>query len=438
MPGAQVGLLTLGSSGDADIRVQAIGVTSLSTGVAVTPETLFQYGSISKVWTTTLIMQLVDEGRLDLDTRVVDVLPEFALADPDAAALITVRQLLTHTSGIDGDVFTDTGDGDDCIAAYVRQLRTAVSVTEPGGPLSYCNTGFVIAGRLVEVLRGQTWDDALAEHLLRPLGLTHVISRASDAPLFRTAVGHIATDPASPEVSPATAGMLPRSLGPAGLVSGSADSLLRFAAAHLRDGLSLTGVQIVSTEAARQMRQAQVDLTGLSTTEPAWGLGWHHQRWGAKTAVAHGGVTIGQIADLQLFPERGLALAVLANSTGGHAFIGEVRALLADELGVTAPTPRIEPHADQLDLSELAGVYESTTLRWQLECGNDDRLVLTVTDKQPVSGEAGPEPTVVVPVGPGRFVVAQEGRDVEVTHLRHAGTSYLYLGRLLERTAGAT
>ena len=292
----------------------------------------------------------------------------------------------------------------------------------------------MVAGRLVEVLRGQTWDDALADHLFRPLGLTHVITRAKDAPLFRTAVGHLTTDAASPEVSPTTTWMLPRSLGPAGLITGSADSLLRFAAAHLRDGLGLTGARIISPDAARQMRQVQVDLTSLSTTEPAWGLGWRHQTWGAETAVAHGGVTIGQIADLQLFPDRGLALVVLTNSMGGQAFTRDVRALLADELGLTVPTPRIEPDADQLDLSELAGVYESTTLRWQLERGTNDRLVLTAINKQPTSGEPDPEPTAIVPAGPGRFLVTQDGQEVEVTHLNHTGKSYLYLGRLLEQT----
>jgi hypothetical protein len=228
--------------------------------------------------------------------------------------------------------------------------------------------------------------------------------------------------------------MLPRSLGPAGLITGSADSLLRFAAAHLRDGLGLTGARVISAEAARQMRRVQVDLTSLSTTEPAWGLGWHHQTWGSETAVAHGGVTIGQIAGLQLFPDRGLAIVVLTNSVGGHTFTRDVRALLAAELGLTAPAPRIAADADHLDLSELAGVYESTTLRWQLKRETDDRLVLTSTNKDPSFGELDPEPTAIVPAGPGRFLVTQDGQELEVAQMNHAGKSYLYFGRLLEQT----
>ena len=92
------------------------------TGVEATTDSVFQIGSITKVWTATVAMQLVDEGLLDLDAPVADVLPELRLADPDVAKRVTMRHLLTHTSGIDGDVFTDTGRGDDCLEKYVAQL----------------------------------------------------------------------------------------------------------------------------------------------------------------------------------------------------------------------------------------------------------------------------------------------------------------------------
>ena len=80
---------------------------------------------MSKVWTATLAMQLVDEGKLDLDAPVADVLPELRLADADVAKTVTMRHLLNHTSGIDGDVFTDTGRGDDCVEKYVAPAGRA-------------------------------------------------------------------------------------------------------------------------------------------------------------------------------------------------------------------------------------------------------------------------------------------------------------------------
>ena len=83
--------------------------------VPVTTASVFQVGSITKLWTATMIMQLVDEGLLSLDTTVSEVLPGARLGAADVGGQVTVRHLLTHTSGIDGDVFTDTGRGDDCV-----------------------------------------------------------------------------------------------------------------------------------------------------------------------------------------------------------------------------------------------------------------------------------------------------------------------------------
>lgn len=434
VPGVQVGLIALGLEGAADVRAMAAGVTSLSTGVAVTPETLFQWGSITKVWTTTLVMQLVDEGLLDLDARVVDVLDGFALADSALAARVTVRQLLNHTSGIDGDVFTDTGDGDDCLVRYVDDLRRAVSVTKPGGHHSYCNAGFVVAGRIVEVLRGTTWDQALADHLLRPLGLRHTITHAKDAPLFRTAVGHLRTDLDSADVKPTTTWMLPRSIGPAGLMTGSVTDLLLFAAGHLRDGVSLDGTRLLSAEAARAMRGLEVDLTADSTTQQGWGLGWSLVSWGGEIAAAHGGGTIGQISDLNLFPDRQLALAVLTNSRTGPAFIKELYAMLSPELGLTPPTPTIEPAVDPGDLKPLIGCWESSMTRWEIEPVGDGQLQLTISTKQDVVGEPDPEPQVIFPSGPARFLVRDDGAELEVSHVQANGQEYLYSGRLLIRT----
>ena len=100
--------------------------TACSTSTPAQPATtdsVFQIGSITKVWTATVVMQLVDEGLLDLDAPVVEVLPELRLADPDVTKQVTMRHLLTHTSGIDGDVFTDTGRGDDCLEKYVDAAR---------------------------------------------------------------------------------------------------------------------------------------------------------------------------------------------------------------------------------------------------------------------------------------------------------------------------
>src|SRR5215468_9762092 len=117
VPGAAVAVLANGEVVD-----HAAGILHKGTGVEATPDSIFQISSVTKLWTSTLVMQLVDEGLVDLDAPVRTYLPEFRIADEEAAAVITTRMLLSHTAGFEGDIFTDTGVGDDCIEKYVATL----------------------------------------------------------------------------------------------------------------------------------------------------------------------------------------------------------------------------------------------------------------------------------------------------------------------------
>src|SRR6202453_4227571 len=128
VPGA-----TLGIWSDDQEVLAAHGVLNRATQVPVTADSLFQIGSITKIWTATMIMQLVDEGLLSLDMTVADALPGIRLGTADIGGQVTVWHLLTHTSGIDGDIFTDTGRGDDCIERYVGELGGDAQVLPPGG-----------------------------------------------------------------------------------------------------------------------------------------------------------------------------------------------------------------------------------------------------------------------------------------------------------------
>jgi CubicO group peptidase (beta-lactamase class C family) len=233
VPGATLGLLH-----DETITETGAGVLSTATGVEVTPESLFQIGSITKVWTATLVMQLVDEGALDLDAPVADVLPGFRVADPVVTEQVTTRHLLTHTSGIDGDVFTDTGRGDECIERYVAGMEDVVQNHPLGATFSYCNAGYVVAGRIVEQLTGLTWDRALRERVIEPLGLEGTVTLPEEALLHRTAIGHV-HEPGEEPV-PATTWTLARSMGPAGLITARVGDVLAFARMHVSGGLART------------------------------------------------------------------------------------------------------------------------------------------------------------------------------------------------------
>src|SRR5690554_1958661 len=169
VPGAAVAVVV-----DGEIIDHAVGVLSTATAVDATPESVFQIGSITKVWTATLVMQLVDDGLIDLDEPVRTYLPELRLGDETVVASITVRQLLSHQAGFEGDIFTDTGRGDDAIEKYVTLLAGTAQIFRPGEMFSYNNAGYVVLGRLVERMREMTWEQALVEHLATPLGLARV------------------------------------------------------------------------------------------------------------------------------------------------------------------------------------------------------------------------------------------------------------------------
>lgn len=436
VPGVTVGMLQLSNDGGADMRQLHTGVTSLNTGVAVTGETLHQFGSISKVWTATLIMQLLDEGLLTHETPVVEILPSFTLADAKAAKKITVGHLLDHTSGIDGDLFFDTGDNDDCVEKYVEQLAGTALTARTGGPLSYCNAGYVLLGRIIEVLRGKVWDEVLVDFIFTPLGLENIITKAKDAPLYSTAVGHVPTGQESPKYAPAPVWSLTRSLGPAGLITGTATSLLTWAAAHLRDGLGLNNTRILSEGATRLMRERRVDLTGLNSITTGWASGWLLEKWGTETAVGHDGTTIGQAAFLDTFPARGLAVTVLGNSPGTPAFEREFKALIAAELGLTAPQEDAVDHSIPMDTERVVGTYESATQRFVLTDAGDGNIAVLLTPKAAIAGvEAPAETGLLQPNGNNRFVTELIGHVLEFAVVCDDTKQYLFMSRLYEKVA---
>ncbi len=194
VPGASV-FLAWGSH-----VVEAVhGVVNTRTRIPVTPDAVFQIQSVTKIFTATLVMQLVDEGVLDLDDPVQVHLPEFHTADRAASERITVRHLLTHTGGFEGDLWQPTTSGDDALDRFVRDLVTqAEQFSPPGRRFSYCNAGFGTLGRLVEVLRGTTYENALRRHLAEPLGIDEVAFSADQALAFRAAIGHVRPEPSAP------------------------------------------------------------------------------------------------------------------------------------------------------------------------------------------------------------------------------------------------
>jgi dipeptidyl aminopeptidase/acylaminoacyl peptidase/CubicO group peptidase (beta-lactamase class C family) len=382
VPGATLGILRHHPGREDELVEAAYGVLNTDTGVETTTDSVFQIGSISKVWTTTVVMQLVDEGKLDLDAPLIEVLPELRLSDGTVAEKVTMRHLLTHTSGIDGDVFDDTGRGDDCLEKYVALLADVPQNHPLGGTWSYCNSGFSVAGRVIEKLTGKNWDDAMQERLFAPLGLTHTGTLPEHALLHRAAIGHVGDDPARAPVWG-----LPRAVGPAGLIGARAADVLAFARLHLTGGLAADGTRVLSEESAAAMAAHQAELPDKHTLGDSWGLGWIRMGWQDERLIGHDGNTIGQAAFLRVFPAEGLAVTLLTNGGNARDFYFDLyREIFAELADVEMPAPLAAPATPvTVDATPHYGTYERASVKIEVFAGDGDKPVMRTTAMGPIA-----------------------------------------------------
>jgi len=384
VPGAALGILRLHRDGTEELVDSAYGTLNKDTGVTATTDSLFQIGSITKVWTATLVMQLVDEGLLDLDTPISEILPELRLADPDVTRQVTMRHLLTHTSGIDGDVFTDTGRGDDCLEKYVAQLEEVAQNHPLAATWSYCNSGFSLIGRVVEKLTGVTWDEAMRERIVVPLGLAHTVTLPEEVLLHSAAIGHVAEGTDEPARAPVWG--MPRAIGPAGMISATAADVLAFARMHLRNGLASDDTRMLSESAAATMSEKHADLPDKYSLGDSWGLGWIRYGWDGHRLIGHDGNTIGQSAFLRLLPEQGLAVTLLTNGGDARDLYEELyREIFAELAAVAMPRPLAPPvEPPTVDISRHVGTYERASARIEV-LERDNVAVMRVTSTGPLA-----------------------------------------------------
>jgi CubicO group peptidase (beta-lactamase class C family) len=354
VPGATAGVLLGG-----ELAVVATGVSRLGSDVPVTPDSLFLIASVTKVWTATLVMQLVDEGLVQLDAPVADQLDGgFRLGDAEVARTVTVAQLLCHTGGFLGDSPEPSFRDDDAVRRTIEGYAELPQLHRPGSLFSYSNAGYNILGGLVESATGVTWDEALRTRLVEPLGLASTASLPEEILVHPHAVGHEPAGPDTLDLRPVTTWLDPRGSGPCGgTLATSAADLLTFAAMHMADGLARDGGRVLSAESARAMREPRIEQPDPSIS-PAWGWGWAIERLSDPVVIEHGGNTCGQESLLVAVPELGLAVCVLTN--------GDVQGLVRDSFvsGVLdelagIQRPRLPaPASDAVDVDPFVGTYD--------------------------------------------------------------------------------
>jgi len=227
IPGMALGIVRNGQIA----HLGGFGVAD-SSGRAVTPQTPFYIGSVTKSFTALAVMQLVEAGKIELDAPVQTYLPWFELADKAASAKITVRNLLNQTSGIsekDGNRFWASPLASE---EYVRSLHTLQLTWPVGSTYQYCNINFIIAGLVVEKVSGQSYADYVTQRILEPLDMRHSYTSRASALADGMAEGHHFMFGRAFKDERA---MPPSSLS-AGALIASAEDLLHYAMAQLHEG----------------------------------------------------------------------------------------------------------------------------------------------------------------------------------------------------------
>ena len=332
-----------------EIDEAVTGVVDIRTGAPVTSDTIFQFGSVTKVMTATLLMGLVDEGRLDIHAPVKSIVPNFVLPDSAAAEKITVFHLITHTSGLDMGIDApqqgswprvDLGDGDDCIDAYLAYMADKPTVFAPGETRRYSNAGFVVAGRVAENILGQSWDAAIRERIFEPVGMSNTVTLPADAMQQLHVIGHV--QGLDGELVPSGRWWLGRSSGPAGGgAAGTARDLARFSEVHLRGGVAGTGTRILSAESTKAMQDVQFEASGEGPAEKQ-GLGWILDDHGGAKVLRHSGGNFGGRASYWALPEHDFSFACMSNTISlapAALAVTIYRQLVSELFGIDAPDP---------------------------------------------------------------------------------------------------
>ncbi|MGV0834008.1 serine hydrolase domain-containing protein [Mycolicibacterium thermoresistibile] len=318
VPGVAVGVWHRGRE-----HLRGFGVTNVDEPEPVTPDTLFRIASTSKTFTGTTVMRLAEAGGIDLDERVRVYLPEFTTSDPTVAERVTVRQLLNHTPGWHGDYAVDFGPGDDALAQYAAAISTLPQLTPLGSTFAYNNAAIALAGRVIEEASGTSYEQAVRDQVIDPLGLQHTGFSTDQLSGHRVALPHVLED--GRPVVDRDAWEFPRSLNPTGGLISSARDQLAYARFHLGDGTGPDGTTLLHADSLTAMRSNPGPGGTLTVELDGIGITWHlRPTVEGVHVVQHGGTVTGQHSGFYFVPDRDFALTVLTNSDGGAQLVPDL------------------------------------------------------------------------------------------------------------------
>jgi CubicO group peptidase (beta-lactamase class C family) len=386
VPGAAVAVV----SGGRTVFTGGYGVADVERGTPVDPErTLFRTGSVGKLFTWTAVMQLVEQGRLELDRDVNDYL-DLTVPDTHPGRPVTLQHLLTHTAGFEEqNIGLYARDAPDVqrLGDYLRD-RMPLQVRPPGEVTSYSNYGSALAGHVVALVSGMDYDTYLEEEVFAPLGMSRTSSRQPPA-------GGLADDLATGHAFDGTSTVAPVEYfnpTPAGSHSATATDMARFMLAHLAAARGGSG-GILQPDTARRMHARQFtahpDLPGMAH-------GFYEQVRNGQRLIAHAGNTRYFQTNLVLVPEQDLGIYVAYNGTGDPS--GPPRVPLRDEL-LRAFLDRVLPAGPPAPAARTEGVDSARFAGDYLTTRSTSGTIEKIGTLRQVSVAAGPDGTLRTPPG---------------------------------------
>jgi CubicO group peptidase (beta-lactamase class C family) len=374
------------------------GYSNVARRAPVDPEhSLFRIGSTSKLFTWTAVMQLVEQGKLNLDTDVNKYL-DFKIPDTYPQP-ITLRHIMTHTPGFEEDGRDLIIEDSTKLIPLGRWLATHIPgrVRPPGTYASYSNYATALAGYIVQRVSGESYDDYIEHHILTPLGMTETSTRQ---PLPARLKGDMSQgyvwqggfyQPQKYEIVDAS---------PAGSIAASATDMAKFMIAHLNDG-ALNGQRILADSTAKRMHARAF---GHDPRIPGFALGFYEKSSHGLRIIGHGGDTKYFHTDLALIPEEKLGVFVSYNTaSGGELSFGPFLNQFLDHYYPT-PAPVVAPSADAAkEAARVAGEYEFnrrsyTTFQKAIGLAGDIRIGAADSGRLVMHSPLGD--SRLVPVGP--------------------------------------
>jgi CubicO group peptidase (beta-lactamase class C family) len=393
IPGVALGVLMDGKE-----YFRGFGVTNVDYPMPIDENTLFRIGSITKAFTGTAAMRLVEQGILDLDKPVRAYLPDLTLTEESVASTVTVRQLLNHSAGWLGDDFADAGRGDGALAKYVAGMAAIPQLTPVGEVFAYNNAAVTLAGHLIATIAGERYEDLVKELVIDPLGLDHTGFFTEALVGYNIAASHNVVD--GKAIVDPKKWVLPDSLNPTGGLIASVRDLITFARFNLADGQTASGEQLMRPASLQAMRTDPGPGGTILVEIDGVGVSWWRRRTAEGVPVfQHGGSWEGQYSCLLFIPDRGFAMALLTNSEGGPKLIADLFFTdwpLKEFVGLSDP-PAV-PLRQLPDLASYAGRFSARSIppeRTVGEKGWSDQLpevsleIIVEGDALKLKGESG-------------------------------------------------